>query len=216
MLMPNENSSRNSCREACSLGRHGLTRQKREDRQDLRRHQLADQCPCTEAIDGHHDPDHAASGGSHDRSHSQAPEGELPAQQRDLDAVHGGEDEGQRQDLQNRREVRLFEQARDRAGQDQAKRGQEDSGGQRHPEGRVDVAARDLLALNQRVTQSLVHDELREGDEHGRQGHDPEVLGRQEAGEDQEHDQVQELPAPDVEHGPGQPAGDALLQAATL
>jgi hypothetical protein len=50
------------------------------------------------------------------------------------------------------------------------------------------VALGDLTPLNEGVSQALVDDELRQGDEHRRQRDQPEIRRREQAGKDDEDD----------------------------
>jgi hypothetical protein len=105
---------------------------------------------------------------------------------------------------------------RDRSGQQKADHGQRRTGRQRHPEGGVDLAAGERLALDDGVAQSLVDEELAERDEDGRQGDQAEVGRVEQVGEDGEYDQRQDLAAPGVDQRPPQAARDALLEGTAV
>ena len=162
------------------------------------------------------DADDATDGGRDERPCGEASERERPSEQRDLDRRERRQRERQRQHLDDRAELRLVDERADQRTDRDADDGQQRSRGERGPERRVDLALRHRASLDQRVPQSLVDEELREGDEHGRQRDKAEVRIRKQPGEEDEGHQVDHLATPDVGHRPRQAPCDTALEVGVV
>ncbi len=148
--------------------------------------------------------------------HREPLELQFATEQADLDAGQGGEREYQRQYLQDRLQGRLADEPGDRAGGKEAEGKQEQAGHLRRPERGIDLQPAQQAALNDRITEPLIREQLAECDEDSRQRNETEVLRAEQARQHREYDKADELAAPRLDQRPGQAVGDLLLEAATL
>ncbi len=91
-----------------------------------------------------------------------------------------------------------------------------DAGCDGRPERGIDLAASERRALHDRIAQSLVDEQLAQRHEDSGQGNEAEVFGLQRVGQDREDHERQQLGAPRIDKGPGQPARHAALKPTGL
>ena len=177
---------------------------------------LANQRPRTKPAQRHADTHGTASDERDQPPHGEPLELQLAAEQADLDADRAVSGKISDQYLQDRLEGRLADQPGDRAGGQEAEGKQEQAGRLRRPERGIDLQPAQQAALNDRVTETLIREQLAECDEYSRQRDETKVLRAEQARQHREDDEADELAAPRLDQRPGQAVGDLLLQAATL
>ncbi len=171
-------------------------------------HQAPDPVPCH----CHADAEHPADGGGRQRAARQALECQVALQDRQLRGAQRVDDIAQREPAQHRSQPRLMEEpCYEWRGQD-VPDCQQPAGQDADPEGRVQVLAIQVAALDDRCAESLVEEYLHKIGEDRSQRHQPEGLRCQQAGKNNKDQPCDGCPPPFLDGGPHEALGCFLFK----